>query len=665
MNHQHHKVRTAHASQLLETVRGVLDGTAVLVDGSGDVLEWLSAREQAPLARLGRERLDTGQNLAEQMPPTASSRLARALAQAQSDAAPVRTELDCDELTVRIEARITPLDDAASTCLALFREISSTRDSDSSSETRQLFHQIFHESAAVKFLIAPETGELLDVNRAACNFYGWSRDQLLNKRVQEINTLSADEVATEIAAARRQERQHFRFRHRIANGEIRDVDVFSGPITLDGRTYLLSSIHDVTDRVAREQELEVIREVMDNLPVGVYRSRADQQGRIVTCNAEMLRITEADSLEELQATPIRDLYPDAQEREAFLERLRSTESWHTETLQLRTLKGRVGYFRVSLRPFQDEEGITVIDGITEDVTQEVKNQRDREQLLNILDAIPALVGISDPEGRIVYLNRAARELQGLGPEDPVDHLRAAALHTEDSLRLLEEEAMPTALEQGSWTGETMLRWQDGEPLHAKQTLIAHRDERGELLRISTVAIDVSAEKQHQRRLEWLANRDSLTGVLNRRGFLRVLRQELETARRKERPLSVLMIDLDHFKPVNDQHGHAIGDQVLRQIVKRLRDQRRQEDAVGRLGGEEFSVVLPGADRDDARRIAEACRQQVANQPFDTDAGALQVTVSIGVASRSETDLQGASLLRRGDEALYRAKEAGRNRVEPA
>lgn len=665
MTYQLDKQLPTSTRQLLATVRGVLDGTAVLVDRSGRVLEWLSAEEQAPLTRLGGNGLSNGQDLAEQLPPTASSRVARALQEALDQAKPEQVQLDCDELTMRVEVRITPLDDADSTCIALFREVRTDGAGTAKHEARQLFHQIFHESAIAKLLVEPETGRLMDVNRAACNFYGWSRDQLLTKRVQEINTLTDEEVRAEIAAARDQKRKHFRFHHTLASGEIRTVDVFSGPVTLDGQTYLLSSVHDVTDRVERERELEVIHDVMENLPVGVYRSRMDGDGRIITCNAEMLRITEADSLEHLSRTPVSSLFADERDRPAYLQRVQSAENWHTENLRLKTLKGRIRYFRVSVRPFRDEHGNALIDGITEDVTEDVENRRDREQLLNIMDAIPALVGISDPEGRIVYLNRAARELLELGPDEPVDHLRAADLHTEESLRILEEEAMPTALEKGSWTGETILRWKEEEPLHAKQTLMTHRDEHGELLRISTVAIDVSAEKQHQRRLEWLANRDSLTGVLNRRGFLRVLREELTAARRDDSPLSVLMIDLDHFKPVNDEHGHAVGDQVLRQIVRRLRDQRRQEDAVGRLGGEEFCVVLPGADLEDARRVAEACRHRVAAKPFETDAGAIEVTVSIGVASRQDDREDGPALLRRGDEALYRAKDGGRNRVELA
>lgn len=165
-----------------------------------------------------------------------------------------------------------------------------------------------------------------------------------------------------------------------------------------------------------------------------------------------------------------------------------------------------------------------------------------------------------------------------------------------------------------------------------------------------------------RRLQHLSQHDALTGVLNRRGLEAVLRAEHERLRRHGRAFAMVSVDADHFKRVNDQHGHAAGDAVLVGLAETLRRTSRALDHVGRMGGEEFCVVLPEADVPAAQAAAERLLAAVRGQAFATPGGALHVTVSLGivVASNPEEDL--ASLWRRVDAALYAAKEAGRDRA---
>jgi len=164
------------------------------------------------------------------------------------------------------------------------------------------------------------------------------------------------------------------------------------------------------------------------------------------------------------------------------------------------------------------------------------------------------------------------------------------------------------------------------------------------------------------RLAVLSNTDDLTLLYNRRYVNDVLPREMDRARRYGHDLSVLMLDLDHFKKVNDTHGHEIGDQILRGLGDRLRAFGRFADVPSRWGGEEFLVVLPETGASRAREVAERLRRGAGEQPYRTDAGPVRVTLSIGVASLQAGD-DPTSLVRRADEALYRAKRAGRNRVE--
>lgn len=163
-------------------------------------------------------------------------------------------------------------------------------------------------------------------------------------------------------------------------------------------------------------------------------------------------------------------------------------------------------------------------------------------------------------------------------------------------------------------------------------------------------------------LEMLATHDELTDLYNRRGFLRRADQELKRAQRFGDPFSALMIDVDYFKQVNDTHGHAVGDELLVEIADRLRGGCREVDVLGRLGGEEFAVILVETGAAEAREIAERLRRKVGAAAVETKVEAIETTVSVGVASISEARADVESLLDLADIALYAAKRQGRNRV---
>jgi len=167
----------------------------------------------------------------------------------------------------------------------------------------------------------------------------------------------------------------------------------------------------------------------------------------------------------------------------------------------------------------------------------------------------------------------------------------------------------------------------------------------------------------ERALERLAYVDELTGLPNRRCLLRQLEVLLSRSRRHERELAVVMVDADRFKALNDRHGHQAGDVALRTVGARLRERVRREDVVGRLGGEEFLVVLPDTDPEGAAAVAEDVRAAIAERPISLDRSSVELTISAGWAMWESESVE--RLLGRADDALYAAKAAGRNRVAAA
>jgi two-component system chemotaxis response regulator CheY len=169
----------------------------------------------------------------------------------------------------------------------------------------------------------------------------------------------------------------------------------------------------------------------------------------------------------------------------------------------------------------------------------------------------------------------------------------------------------------------------------------------------------------ERRILELANTDALTGLLNRRAFMERIEVEIFRAQREKRPLSLVMTDIDHFKRVNDTHGHQAGDLVLQRFARQLTTSTRPYDFVGRYGGEEFVVCLPGTDGCEAGPVAERMRRQIEDMEImlPDDSRSIRITASFGTAPYSIESVEHIDLLiKRADDALYLAKKEGRNRV---
>jgi diguanylate cyclase (GGDEF)-like protein len=186
--------------------------------------------------------------------------------------------------------------------------------------------------------------------------------------------------------------------------------------------------------------------------------------------------------------------------------------------------------------------------------------------------------------------------------------------------------------------------------------------------LSSVGFLLMCTERAQQQLEHTARVDYLTGIYNRRAIEELATRVISAARRHEFPLSLMIVDVDHFKRVNDQHGHACGDRALIESVARMHEILRSEDLLGRLGGEEFVVVMPRIGLDQAVQAAERLRERFADRTMRLHDGdkdiELQLTLSVGVVTLQPDDSQFSHLLRRADRAMYAAKAAGRNRVMP-
>ncbi|WP_373886806.1 diguanylate cyclase [Duganella sp. BJB1802] len=283
-----------------------------------------------------------------------------------------------------------------------------------------------------------------------------------------------------------------------------------------------------------------------------------------------------------------------------------------------------------------------------------------------------------------YLQATASQLRRLAGLVRIVDVNAAALaqvgaapgrHEAPRLTLAQNfdaAAMPsfalalTALAQGQhfFACEGSFERLDGTVRLNELTLLVMPGHAHSLDFVIVSTLDVTERRRLHDELSVLATTDFLTGLPNRREFMRRLEDEHARLRRDVGGCAaVLLLDVDHFKRINDEHGHAAGDAVLRQLGAALREGQRQIDVLGRIGGEEFALLLPGTAPAEAAVLAERLRQRVAQTPMGRgDGAALAVTVSIGIAALDGGEGGGEAALRRADQALYCAKRGGRNRV---
>ncbi|MBO6521007.1 MAG: diguanylate cyclase [Rhodospirillales bacterium] len=280
-------------------------------------------------------------------------------------------------------------------------------------------------------------------------------------------------------------------------------------------------------------------------------------------------------------------------------------------------------------------------------------------IIQSLDRLSEGITIIDSADNLVLYNTQAAEYLGI---DKSEIGVGVSLHD-----LTSKQTGKSALDPGSLLMQQLDASREGKPQFFEREL-----KGGRILSVRanpipgggviTLYTDITERKAFEKRLIDMATRDELTGLVNRREFFTLAHHEEERAKREGHVVSVMMVDADYFKKINDTYGHATGDDVLRNLADNCRKIFRKTDVVGRYGGEEFSVVLPGAEEDMAKIIAERLRSSVADSVVESDKGDVTYTISIGIACAVGKDVRIEELLDRADRALYTAKAQGRNRA---
>lgn len=387
-------------------------------------------------------------------------------------------------------------------------------------------------------------------------------------------------------------------------------------------------------------------------------------GTLLQMNRAGLAMVEADSEAQVLGQRVVDLVqPEHQSAFQDLHDRVARGEEGTLEFEITGLKGTRRWMDTHAVPLYDTQGqVYAVLGVTRDVTQRKALEHTLKHFEAIIESSQDAIISKDLNGVVTSWNAGATAMFGYTDQEMIGQY-LLKLYPAD--RLQEEQQILEHIRSGETVRrfETVRMRKDGTRIDVSATVSLLRDGAGQVVGASTIARDITERKKADRELRRLAQTDALTGLLNRRQFMVGADQELSRTRRYGGPLSILMMDIDRFKTVNDTHGHQAGDLVIRRLGQVCRETLRDIDIIGRIGGEEFAVVLPQTEVACALDAAERLRQAVAQAEVLQEQGSpLRFTVSIGVATLTQTDTNLDTLLGWADKAMYAAKNGGRNQV---
>lgn len=427
------------------------------------------------------------------------------------------------------------------------------------------------------------------------------------------------------------------------------------------------SCWDVTERHVADAALaereRTLRTIYDASGAAIFL--VDTDGRIVHANQRMTEMF-AWPLEALIGLDYVELIA-PEEREIGRHRMMQVLSSETGCVNLERNYWRRDstqfWGQLSGRRLQDETGkVLGLVGIITDITERHEAEYQQHLAARVFDASSEGITITDARWRIISVNRAFTEITGYTADEVRGHspIRLAAdRHSPDFF-----ESMLTQIKQsGRWEGEVWSRHRDGHIHPTWLSIAAVVNAHGAVENHIGIFTDISERKSAEARIQHLAHYDYLTELPNRSLLFERMQQTLASAQRYHRRFAVLFIDLDHFKPVNDEHGHDTGDALLREIAHRLRTQVRASDTVARHGGDEFIILTPEMHEESEVEALGAKLLTIVAAPYLIDGLTLNVTLSIGIAIYPQDGEDTDTLLHNADAAMYRAKMNGRNGLQ--
>lgn len=529
------------------------------------------------------------------------------------------------------------------------------------SEGERKYKSIFNNTHTPMFIIDPEYGNIREANKAAFKYYGYEEKEMLKLKISDINVLSEKEVFEEMQKAKSENRKYFKFKHKLASGEEKAVEVYSGPIKINNEQLLFSIIHDVQEKKEIELMCEIqetyFKNLFENSPEAI--ALLDNEFKIVNVNKSFEEFF-FYSINEIKYRNITHVICDKEfydESSYFKDCIKNGEYVRRETKRKRKNGELVDVTLLGFPVIKKDKQMGVFC-IYSDLSRIKQEEKSKRLFSEIFKNNTVGVVITDIEGNIEWVNDAFTKITGYTSKE-VEGKNPSILKSGKHDVKYYSNMWNSILSDGKWQGEIFNKRKDGEIYQEWLNIIAVKDDDGNIEHFIAMINDITDAKQKEKKIEILTDRDNLTQLYNRDFFINKLNYEILKREKNEgysEQLAIFFLDIDDFKEINDTLGHLIGDEILKGFAQRLSGCIREGDVIARFGGDEFIILLP--EIKDLQQVLDVAKRILneLNIPFILNDCELNITASIGIATYPDDGKDSTTLVRNADIAMYKSKE---------
>jgi diguanylate cyclase (GGDEF)-like protein/PAS domain S-box-containing protein len=577
-------------------------------------------------------------------------------------------------LEMEVSASLIEHDDKEILCCVARDITERKRAEEKLRESEERHRAVVEQSVEGIYLFDPENGHVLESNGAFEELLGYTSDELLEITIYDLIAHEREDIDWQVSRSLKEKRRHKGEReYRHKDGSSLEVEASAMVIPYCGEEAVCCVIHDVTERKGAEEKLRKseasLAEAQRIARLGNWEY--DLKTGEVLWSDETFRIYGYEpqefvpSFEKLMEV----VHPDDRDlvRQNLDGALYEGEPYEFEHRIVRP-SGEERVVHRQAQVYSDEEGqpqrmVGTVHDITEQKRAEEALTESEERFRSAFENAPIGVALVGLDRRHLRVNQAFCEMLGYSEEALLEKPHPEIVHPDDrdesSVRL--QQALDGGPE--SYTFERRYVHADGHAVWNLSSVSLVRDSRGEPSHLVCLHQDITERKELEERLEHQAFYDSLTELPNRALLLDRLAHALAQTSREDGPVAVLLLDLNHFKMVNDSLGHDAGNTVLVEVAERMRASVRPGDTVGRIFGDEFAVLLGApSGMDEARRVAERIQERL-QEPFEVEGQEVIVSPSIGITLSESAQDRPEEVLRRADLAMYTAKKRGKAEYE--
>ncbi|MBU1217890.1 PAS domain S-box protein [bacterium] len=543
--------------------------------------------------------------------------------------------------------------------IAIYSDETSEKEKENKLE---VLGKIVDDSINEVYIVDAKSLKFTYVNKQVEKNLGYTLEEMLDKTPVDIKpeySMSAFSALMEPLLKGSVEYLLLETIHQRKNATTYHAEVRIQSISIDGRQQFAVFANDITERVLAEKKLKQSEEKFKTITESSLMGIFIYEDKLTYVN-EAFALISGYSIEELYAMDPWSIVDKSQQeifKKTAMRRLKGEEfSKEYNDVKLLTKSGKIKNVRVMTRTIKCD-GVYSGMGAMIDISDIIETEQQLTLLAQAIEQTDALVRITDKDGIITYVNDSLvvhtgyKRVELLGKKIG---MFKSGKHT----KLFYKELWDTILAGHTYQGIFTNRKKDRRLYYEEETITPMMDKNREIHHFVATSQDITQRVKMEKNIQKLINIDSLTGIYNRRKINEELEIEIARVERYNSTFGLLMIDIDHFKKVNDTHGHDVGDYVLQEVCNIISGLIRGSDRFGRWGGEEFLIVSPNINKEQLLQFALKIKEAVSEYEFEY---VQNLTISVGITLFGNEDTK-ESILKRVDEALYVSKHSGRNCV---